>query len=81
MTVRNWTEVSRLELQACFDCTEWRIFEAGATNPYELPDTMKLHVSFCEDMCMQIETSCTCSNNEPWFTPSLRKLHQGKEEA
>lgn len=50
-TVRKWTEESKLELQSCFDCTDWRIFEAAATNLNELADTVTSYVRFCEDMC------------------------------
>lgn len=71
---RKWTDESKMELQACFDCTVWSVLEFAASDPNELTDTVTiLH---------QVQTkTCTFNNNKPWFTPQLRKLHQAKEEA
>ena len=73
-TVRKWTNESKLELQACFDCTDWSVFEAAFTDLDELTDTVTSYISFCEDMCVPTKTLCTFSNNEPWFTGKLRQL-------
>ncbi len=70
-TVRRWTDEAKPELQSCFDCTDWSVFETAATDLDELTDTVTLYISFCEDMC--VPTS--------WFTAKLRQLRQAKEEA
>ena len=80
-TVKKWTEESKRELQACFDCTDWSIFEAASTDLDKVTDTVTSYISFCEDMCMPTKTFCTFKNNKPWFTAKLRQLRQGKEEA
>ena len=80
-TVKRWTTESKLELQACFDCTDWSVFEAAATDLDELTDTVTSYTSFCEDMCVPTKTFCTYNNNKPWFTAKLRTLRQAKEEA
>lgn len=49
--VKSWTEEPKLELQTCFDCIDWRGFEAASADLDELTDTVTLYVSFCEDMC------------------------------
>ena len=49
-TVKRWTTESKLELHACFDCTDWSVFEAAATDLDELTDTVTSYTSFCEDM-------------------------------
>ncbi|KAG7458317.1 RNA-directed DNA polymerase from transposon BS, partial [Solea senegalensis] len=79
-TVKRWTTESKLELQACFDCTDWSVFVAAATDLDELTDTVTCYTRFCEDMCVPTKTFCTY-NNKPWFTAKLRLLRQAKEEA
>lgn len=39
-TVKKWTNEAKQELQACFDSTDWSVFEAAATNLNELTDTV-----------------------------------------
>jgi hypothetical protein len=80
-TLKKWTRESKLELQACFDCTNWSVFEAAATDLNDLTDTVTSYIRFCEDLCVQTKTFCTYNNSKPWFTPNLRKLRQAKEEA
>ncbi|XP_061135712.1 dihydrofolate reductase isoform X3 [Syngnathus typhle] len=50
-TVRKWTVESRQDLQACFDCTDWGVFEAATSDLHELTDTVASYISFCEDLC------------------------------
>lgn len=69
---------SKEKLQACFNCTDWSIFEAARTDLNKLTDTVRLYMGFCEDLCAQTKSFCTYNNNIPWFT--LRKLCQSKEE-
>ncbi len=79
--VKRWTDETKLELQACFDCTDWSVFEAGATDLDDLTDTLTPYISFCEDMWVLAKTFCTYNNNKPWFTAKVRQLLQAKEEA
>ncbi|KAI3355659.1 hypothetical protein L3Q82_004248 [Scortum barcoo] len=79
-TVRRWTNESKLELQACFDCTDWSVFDAATTDLHELTDTVTSYISFCEEMCVPTKTFLTY-NNKPWFSQKLRQLRQAKEEA
>nr|XP_049573455.1 uncharacterized protein LOC125966913 isoform X1 [Syngnathus scovelli] len=80
-TVRKWTVESRQDLQACFDSTDWSVFEAANSDLHELTDTVTSYISFCEDLCVQTKTFCTYNNDKPWFTPNLRRLRKVKEEA
>lgn len=57
------------------------MFEAAASDLSELTDIVTSYISFCEDVCVQNKTFCTYSNNNPRFTPKLRRLRQSKEEA
>lgn len=58
---------SKLELQACFDCTHWMAFEAVATDLNKLTDTVTSYISFC----VETKTFCTFSSNKPSFTLEL----------
>ena len=80
-TVRKWTNESKLELQACFDCTDWSVFEAASSSLDELTDTVTSYISFCEGMCVPTKTYCIFNNNKPWFSAKLKRLRQAKEEA
>jgi len=77
-SVKKWARESKLELQACFDCTEWSVFEAAATDLNDLTDTVTSYVSFCKDICVKTKTFFTYNNNKPWFNSNLRKLCQAK---
>ncbi|KAK3574559.1 hypothetical protein QTP86_010173 [Hemibagrus guttatus] len=80
-TVKRWTSEKEQNLQACFECTDWSIFEAGATDLDELTETVTSYISFCEDMCIPTRTYLSFNNDKPWFTSKLRHLRQAKEDA
>ncbi len=80
-TVKRWTNETELVLQACFDCTDWSVFEAATTDLDELTETVTSYISFCEDICIPTRTYLTFNNDKPWFTAKLRHLCQTKEDA
>ncbi len=80
-TLKRWTNEAEQDLKACFDLTDWRVFEAAANYLDELTETVTSYISFCEDMCIPIRTHLTYNNGKPWFTAKLRQLHQAKEDA
>ncbi|XP_062850752.1 uncharacterized protein LOC134313413 [Trichomycterus rosablanca] len=80
-TVKKWTREAKLELQDCFEHTDWSVFETAAANLDELTDTVTSYISFCEEVCVQTKTFCTYSNNKPWFTPKLKQLRRVKADA
>uniref|UniRef100_A0A8C9W7S9 Reverse transcriptase domain-containing protein n=1 Tax=Scleropages formosus TaxID=113540 RepID=A0A8C9W7S9_SCLFO len=80
-TVKRWTGEAEQDLQACFECTDWSVFEAAASDLDELTDSVTSYVSFCEDMCIPTRTRLTYNNDKPWFTAKLRQLRQAKEDA
>ncbi|KAL0152393.1 hypothetical protein M9458_052116 [Cirrhinus mrigala] len=69
------------DLQACFELTDWSVFEAAATDLDELTDTVTSYISFCEDMCVPTRTYLTFNNDKPWFSAKLKQLRQAKEDA
>ncbi len=80
-TVKRWTAEAEQDLKACFDLTDWSVFEAAATDLDELTETVTSYISFCEDMCIPTRTRLTYNNDKPWFTAKLRQLRQAKEDA
>ncbi|KAK3526918.1 hypothetical protein QTP86_004715 [Hemibagrus guttatus] len=80
-TVKRWTSETEQDLQACFECTDWSIFEAGVTDLDELTETVTSYISFCEDMCIPTRTDLTFNNDKPWFKEKLRHLRQAKKDA
>ncbi len=80
-TVIRWTNEVEQDLKACFDLTDWSVFEAAATDLDELTETVTSYISFCEDMCIPTRTHLTYNNDKPWFTAKLRQLRQAKEDA
>ncbi len=80
-TVKRWTNEAEPDLKACFDLTDWTVFEAAANNLDELTETVTSYISFCEDMCIPTRTQLTYNNDKPWFTAKLRQLRQAKEDA
>jgi len=80
-TVKIWTVEAEQVLQACFELTDWSVFEAAATDLDELTDTVTSYISFCEDMCVPTRTYLTFNNDKPWFSTKLKQLHQAKEDA
>ncbi|KAI2647093.1 RNA-directed DNA polymerase from mobile element jockey [Labeo rohita] len=80
-TVKRWTNETERVLQACFEWTDWSVFEAAATDLDELTETVTSYISFCEDICIPTRTYLTFNNDKPWFTAKLRHLRHAKEDA
>ncbi len=57
------------DLKACFDLTDWSVFEAAANDLDELTETVTSYISFCEDMCILTRTHLTYNNDKPGFEP------------
>ncbi len=80
-TVKRWTNEAEEDLKACFDLTDWSVFEAAAKNLDKLTETVTSYISFCEDMCIPTRTRLTYNHDKAWFTTKLRQLRQAKEDA
>ncbi len=58
-TVKRWTNEAEQDLKACFDLTDWTVFEAAATDLDKLTETVTSYIRFCEDMCIPTRTHLT----------------------
>ncbi len=54
-TVKRWTNEAEQDLKACFDLTDWTVFETAANDLDELTDTVT-YISFYKDMCIPTRT-------------------------
>ncbi len=79
--VKRWTNEAEQDLKACFDLTDWSVFEATATDLDEHTETVTSYISFCEDICIPTRTFLSFNNDKPWFTGKLKQLRQAKEDA
>ncbi|XP_039471857.1 uncharacterized protein LOC120441345 [Oreochromis aureus] len=73
-TVKKWTNAAKQELQDCFDCTDWTVFEAVSDNLDELTDTVTSYISFCEDVCVPTKTFCTSANDPASVWRGLQEI-------
>ncbi len=80
-TIKRWTNEAEQDLKACFDLTDWSVFEAYANDLDEITETVTSHISFCKDICIPTRTRLTYNNDKPWFTAKLRQFRQAKEDA
>ncbi|KAL0185564.1 hypothetical protein M9458_017234, partial [Cirrhinus mrigala] len=80
-TVKRWTNEAEQDLQACFEWTDWSVFEAATTNLDELTETVTSYISFCEEICIPTRTFLSFNNDKPWFTGKLKQLCHAKEDA
>ncbi len=78
-TVKRWTNEAEQDLKACFDLTDWSVFEATSTDLDELTETVTSYI--CEDICIPTRTFLSFNNDKPWFTGKLKQLRQAKEDA
>ncbi len=65
-TVKRWTNEAEQDLKACFDLTDWSVFEAASNDLDELTETVTSYISFCEDMCIPTRTRLTYRNRETY---------------
>ncbi|KAI3376035.1 hypothetical protein L3Q82_016568 [Scortum barcoo] len=65
-TVRRWTTEAKLELQACFDCPDWSVFDAATTDLDELTDTVTSYITFCEEISLTSPLILTSSFSCSW---------------
>jgi hypothetical protein len=79
--VKSWTEDAVLELQGCFDCTNWDIFETTSTNLEEMTDVVTDYINFCVDNIVPDKTIKIFPNNKPWVTKELKSVLVQKKRA
>ncbi len=68
--VKRLTNETERALQACFDLTDWSIFEAATNDLDELTEIVTSYISFCEDICIPTRTHLTFNNDKPCKTHS-----------
>lgn len=69
-----------MQLQGCFECTDWDIFKETSVDIDELTDVISSYVTFCEDNVIPLKTFKTFPNNKPWVLKSLKMLLSKKRK-
>ncbi len=77
-TGKRWTNRAEKYLKACFDLTDWSVFENAANYLDKLTETVTSYISFCEDMCIPTRTRLTYNNDKPWFNAKLKTAQSGQ---
>ncbi len=80
-TVKRWTNEAEQDLKACFNLTDWTVFEVASNDLEELTETVTSYISFYDDICIPTRTHLTYNNDKPWFTAKLIQLRQAKVDA
>ncbi len=57
--MERWINEAEQDLKACFNLTDWSVFEAAENDLDELTETVTSYISFCEDMCISTSTHLT----------------------
>ncbi|GFS16460.1 hypothetical protein ElyMa_001473900 [Elysia marginata] len=71
--VKKWTSDATLQLQECFEKTDWDVFINNCTDINELTDTISSYILFCEENIIKGETIKVYPNNKPWVTRELKE--------
>ncbi|XP_073426005.1 uncharacterized protein [Dendrobates tinctorius] len=80
-TKKTWSEEAKLQLQACFECTDWEVFQETCSGLDEWVDAVSSYIRFCEDTFIPSKSVHFRGNNKPWFTNKVRLIRKRKEEA
>ncbi len=76
---QRWTDDNILQLQDCFDRTEWDIFKTSCVDSDELADVVSSYIHFCEESVIPRKNVRIYSNNKPWVTKSLKHVLNEKK--
>ncbi len=76
---QRWTDDNILQLQDCFDRTEWDIFKTSCVDNDELADVVSSYIHFCEESVIPRTNVRIYSNNKPWVTKSLKYVLNEKK--
>ena len=78
--IKCWSEESCLELQGCFDCTNWSIFIESCQDLDDLLFIVNSYIHFCENMIVPQKRIKLFPNNKPWLTKDMRQVILDKKK-
>ena len=85
--VRVWSDGSMEALKDCFECTEWDMFKAAATdndhhiNIDEYAMSVSAYINKCTEDVSVSKTIITRANQKPWMTGEVRKMLKARNSA
>lgn len=72
--VKVWSEDSSSALQACFECTDWTVFQDSCSDIDELTDVVCSYISFCKDSVLLSREVKVYPNNKQWISKDIKEL-------
>ena len=81
VTVRNWNEDCLIELQGCFEWTDWSVLYNVHSDLQSNVDVFTSYIDFCTNMIVPSKCVTIYSNNKPWVTKDVKLLLNEKKRA
>jgi len=70
--IRTWTNESREQLKACFDWTDWDIFQEGSLD--EITTVTNDYINFCVEIVVPTKEIQIYPNNKSYVTKDIKKV-------
>ncbi len=70
--IRLWANESIQQLKACFDWTNWDIFEEGSLD--ERTTVLNDYINFCVELVIPTKEVKVYPNNKPYVTNNIKKV-------
>jgi hypothetical protein len=71
---RIYSRENLLQLNDCFELTDWNIFTDNSVDLDILTETVTGYINFCTDLIIPSKKIKIYGNNNPWMTSALKKL-------
>jgi hypothetical protein len=71
---RIYSRENLLQLNDCFELTDWNIFTDNSVDLDILMETVTGYINFCTDLVIPSKQIKIYGNNNPWMTSALKKL-------
>ena len=66
-----WSKESIMQLQGCFESTDWSLFKESSDSLDEYMDAVTAYVNFCIDSCVPKKLIRSYPNQKPWFNKEI----------
>lgn len=70
--IRTWTNESREQVKACFDWTNWEVFQEGSLD--EITTVINDYINFCVHLVVPTKEIKIYPNNKSYVTKDIKKV-------
>lgn len=78
--VKTWNEDCVVQLQDCFECTNWSVLYDDHVNLNLNVDVITFYINFCVDTVVPSKSVTVYANNKPWVKKDLKQLLNEKRK-